>query len=133
MRSLASTVAAGLMAALALFAGTVTPVAAAPAQTFLVLQLQQGDTFTGLVLARVTLRCDPDGGEHPRPFLTCTTLRAVNGDFTRLTRDGTPCPLNFDPVTAHAVGQWRGRAIRFANVYSNRCFAGEQTKGVFRF
>lgn len=59
--------------------------------------------------------------QSSQTYLACTALRAVNREFERLIGDDTLCPQNFDPVSAHADGLWKGFPVRFAKIYSNRC------------
>jgi molybdopterin-binding protein len=135
MRTVLRSIATGVVTATALVCGAAAAegTTAVTTHSALRLQLRQGTSVHGPVLAAVILTCDPDGGTHPRPDLACTALRDVDGRFEQLPSDGTLCPLNLDPVTASAYGKWRGRWIRFAQVYTNRCVAEQQTNGVFRF
>lgn len=80
-------------------------------------------------VARLT--CHPAGGDHPKAAAACLELGRAGGDPDRL--DGSPvaCTLEFAPVTATAVGQWRGRPISWTRTYSNRCVARAATGSVF--
>jgi hypothetical protein len=118
-------------------AGSVLPAMAAPVPgsrptTQLTLTLHGGKTVSGAELARVTLTCDPAGGNHPRAAAACASLDTVGGDFGTLPPvSGKVCPMIFAPVTAEATGDYRGRSVRFVCTYNNRCVAGARTDDVF--
>ncbi|MFF4648463.1 SSI family serine proteinase inhibitor [Streptomyces sp. NPDC001380] len=100
----------------------------------LVLTLHSGEDVSGRVLDSVVLECGPDGGPHPDPAAACDALRAAGGDPAALrAQRGVMCPMVYAPVTGEATGTWDGRAVGFARRYANRCAAGAESGGVFRF
>ncbi|MCW2917714.1 MAG: putative in inhibitor protein [Actinomycetia bacterium] len=81
----------------------------------------------------VTLACEPDGGSHPRPAEACAALRAVDGHLDRLPGQNTVCTMQYDPVSANAIGTWRGRKLVFKKMYGNACELHSALDPVFRF
>lgn len=81
----------------------------------------------------VTLTCYPHGGTHPDAHGACEALEEAGGDFEALVPLDEPCTLEYDPVSVRAHGHWGGYYDVFASSYGNRCLAGVETGGVFRF
>ena len=82
----------------------------------IIVTVKRGPTKAAL------LTCDPDGGTHPAPAAACALLRKVNGDPAKL--NVVPDPVCTDEYEPHAVlvrGRWRGRAVKWAHVYTNSC------------
>ena len=84
------------------------------------------------VLAEVTLKCEPTGGSHPDAAGACATLEQVDGDFDALLSQGLFCPDYYAPVAVEVGGKWRDRTVTFEHEYGNRCFAEDQSEGVFQ-
>lgn len=131
LRLLAATVVAGV---LALATALVPSAAMAKRQgADLLLNIYEGLSTSGPVLAQVILTCAPDGGTHPTPLNACDSLRGVDGDFGALPPTGEACPLIYDPVTVEAEGYWYEWEIYYAHTFSNRCEAAVETDHVFLF
>jgi hypothetical protein len=82
----------------------------------------------------VLLRCPPlPGSAHPHARAACRALHAARGDLELLAGEPRPCHRNFDPVTARAVGSWRGRTVTWQRTYVNACVLDAATGAVFRF
>ncbi|NIJ13122.1 hypothetical protein FHU38_003466 [Saccharomonospora amisosensis] len=123
-----SMIAAGSLAACtltALCAGGL----ALPAESSLSLSLRGTDGVT----RSVHLTCEPDAGTHPRAQQACAALDAADGDFDRLPALQRQCTMIYSPVRAEARGHWQGEPVRFTTEYSNPCFAGARSGGVFGF
>lgn len=80
------------------------------------------------------LTCEPAGGTHPDPVAACRDLAIAGGDFANLPGDPLigACPMVYDPVTASAVGLWRGEPVEFRATYSNACVLRARTGHVFQ-
>lgn len=79
------------------------------------------------------LTCDPPQG-HGRAAEACAQLEKVDGDISRLQRlqpKNAFCPMIYAPVTAHARGQWNGRAVEYQQTFSNACALAARTGSVF--
>jgi hypothetical protein len=119
----------------AVFAVTGTVVAApaasaAPRRSYLVMTI----TLPGDRSQRVTLRCDPQGGTHPRAVEACKAVAAVRGNLRALRRtEGVMCLALYQPATAVATGTWRGHAVRYKKTFSNKCVLAVETGAVFQF
>ncbi|GIF05245.1 SSI family serine proteinase inhibitor [Actinoplanes siamensis] len=79
------------------------------------------------------LRCDVDGGTHRLAKTACDELRAVDGDVAALADDEAICTREYRPVTAVAVGVWRGEPLTYRATFSNRCILLSATGNVFNF
>jgi Subtilisin inhibitor-like len=116
--------------------GTFAP--AQPAQaslyppTALVLSVGYGED-TDSVRRAVTLRCNPDGGDHPDVASACTALNQVDGDFIALAGEDGVCTREYRPVTVTANGVWRGQHTHYRATYSNRCMLIRGKGTVFEF
>ncbi|PXX57894.1 subtilisin inhibitor-like [Nocardia tenerifensis] len=81
---------------------------------------------------RVTLTCEPTGGEHVNAEAACAALAAVGGDFDRITGDpGAVCVQVYEPVEAAATGTWQGRNVDWRKVFGNKCELSARTTPVF--
>ncbi|MEU1515848.1 SSI family serine proteinase inhibitor [Streptomyces sp. NPDC005811] len=77
------------------------------------------------------LLCGPPQG-HRRAAEACDQLNAVNGDLNALpAAQDTICTLVYAPVTAHASGQWNGKAVAYAQTFANACEMEARTGAVF--
>ncbi|MBO2451961.1 hypothetical protein J4573_33075 [Actinomadura barringtoniae] len=76
-----------------------------------------------------TLLCDPDGGTHVTPVLTCDQLRDADGEVGSIPADPGPCTKVYDPVRVSVHGIWRGHSRHFTKVYGNQCEAIRSTGG----
>jgi Subtilisin inhibitor-like len=123
------------VAGLALF-GTLAPATAAQASiyppTALVVSLGYGEN-TDIVHRAVTLRCNPNGGDHPDVDGACTALNQVDGDFIALSGEGGVCTREYRPVTVIVNGVWRGQHTHYRATYSNRCMLIRSKGTVFEF
>ena len=81
----------------------------------------------------VKLRCDPDGGAHPKPIQACAELKKVGGRPDRLRPARMMCMLIYAPVTAEITGTWQGRRIDWSKTYGNSCEMSRATGVLFRF
>jgi hypothetical protein len=91
-------------------------------------------TLSGDRTQRVTLRCDPLGGTHPKATDACKAVAAVKGNLRALRRtEGVMCLALYQPVTAAATGTWRGRTVRYKKTFSNKCVLAVETGAVFQF
>lgn len=81
----------------------------------------------------VILRCGADGGTHRFATKACDDLRSVDGNLESMIYDDGPCTLEYMPVTATAVGRWRGRPVSYQETFPNRCDMLRATGDVFRF
>jgi hypothetical protein len=79
---------------------------------------------------RVSLYCDPDGGDHVNASDACDQMRSVNGDVARLRAQQGACTLQYAPVRVSAEGTWHGEPRHYTKTYSNRCKAIRGTGGV---
>ncbi|MGW4231954.1 subtilase-type protease inhibitor [Streptomyces sp. NPDC004980] len=94
------------------------------APSALVLSVGRGDADVVTVERAVTLSCAPrPSGTHPAPAAACTELRAVDGEFTRLTvpRSQGNCTRQWDPVVLEATGVWQGRSVSWSTAFANAC------------
>ncbi|MCP3800980.1 subtilase-type protease inhibitor [Allokutzneria sp. A3M-2-11 16] len=99
-----------------------------------VLALSVADEREGTPARRVTLTCDPTGGNHPFAGPACLQLAKVEGNFTRLNVGLDPhCTKEYAPRTVTAHGFWRGTRITHRATYANGCLAEARTDAVFRF
>ncbi|GAA4017608.1 protease inhibitor [Allokutzneria multivorans] len=99
-----------------------------------VLALSVVDEHRGTPARRVTLRCDPTGGNHPFAAAACPQLAEVDGNFTRLNVGPHPqCTKEYAPRTVSASGFWRGRPVSHRAAYANSCLALAATGSIFRF
>ncbi|WP_086826045.1 SSI family serine proteinase inhibitor [Allokutzneria sp. NRRL B-24872] len=99
-----------------------------------VLALSVVDEHRATPARRVTLRCDPTGGNHPLAAAACSQLAKVAGNFTRLNAVPVPrCTKEYAPRTVRATGFWRGQAVSHRASYANSCLALAATGSVFRF
>ncbi|MEU4744650.1 SSI family serine proteinase inhibitor [Actinosynnema sp. NPDC023658] len=119
--------ASGLLAAPLIGAGTAS---AAPPETDLVLAVyQQG---AGVDSTRLT--CDPASGEHRMAQAACGQIEAAGGDFTQLSGSEPQfCTFEYAPVTAMAIGSWRGEPVQYVEQFPNRCVMEQETGTVFSF
>nr|WP_062340600.1 SSI family serine proteinase inhibitor [Herbidospora sakaeratensis] len=84
------------------------------------------------VVAR--LLCDPDVGSHPTPKQACDLLRSVDGDLGRLADDPNwICTKEYLPHRVTATGNWKGKAVRYARTFGNRCEMTAVTGEIFSF
>lgn len=109
----------------------VTGVASASSDTALTLTVAASDGSG----ESVGLLCDPPGGTHPNASSACADLLAAQGDFEALPDQQEPafCTMEYQPVTAVAVGTWRGEPVRWAHEYGNACSLHTATGTVFLF
>ncbi|MFC7303073.1 SSI family serine proteinase inhibitor [Streptomyces monticola] len=80
------------------------------------------------------LACDPPGGTHPATQAACGRLRETNGDIEEL--DAHPdrvCTKEYQPVTVHAYGHWKGATVHRSKTFGNACQAEAATAEVFGF
>ncbi|TDD79558.1 hypothetical protein E1293_23080 [Actinomadura darangshiensis] len=80
----------------------------------------------------VTLRCGPDGGEHPQAARACLELSGSGGRFEHAP-DGRMCTDVHSPVVARAEGRRHGKPARFRAEYGNDCVMRARTGTVFAF
>lgn len=104
--------------ALLLTAAPAAEASSAPAASRMTLTVRTSQTTTTVVLT-----CDPDGGTHPRARDACDSLRAVDGDITRLVPStGSICLAVYDPHVTTATGVWQGRRrFHIQRTFVNRC------------
>ncbi|MFI2380004.1 SSI family serine proteinase inhibitor [Streptomyces sp. NPDC018964] len=76
------------------------------------------------------LRCDPPGG-HRYADAACAELAAADGHIADIPAKQVNCPPDYVPVTAHAEGKWRGRAVEYTGTFSNTCVLTARTGSVF--
>ncbi|MGA4862851.1 SSI family serine proteinase inhibitor [Streptomyces lavendulocolor] len=82
----------------------------------------------------VRLRCSPrPSGPHPDAEGACAALDTARGNLDRLPGDQHPCTKRFDPVTARAVGEWRGLRLEWRRTYPNACVLDTAAGPLFRF
>jgi|SRR5215216_3155371 len=129
-RSLLAAVAG--LALLGTFAPAQPAQASLYAPTALVLGLGYGED-TDYVQRAVTLRCNPNGGDHPDVDGACTALNQVQGDFVALAGEDGACTREYRPVTVTVNGVWRGRHTHYRATYSNRCMLIRGKGTVFEF
>lgn len=114
-------------------AAVARPPAGSQALTELVLMVSGGVTTSTMPRAR-QLNCDPAGGNHPHQTMACHDLTAAHGNLDLLPGEpGKPCNGMYAPVTATALGEWRGSPIRFQRTYLNPCKLRASTGPVFQF
>jgi hypothetical protein len=118
----------------------ITLAAAAPAHAVGELPAPHGGLFLAVAgdgntwMRGVLLRCEPaPAGPHPDAAAACEALDAAGGDPGRLPGSPHPCTKEYDPVTAHAAGEWRGRPTVWHKTYANACELDAETGVVFRF
>ncbi|MEU3661552.1 SSI family serine proteinase inhibitor [Streptomyces sp. NPDC032940] len=132
----------GLLLTAALLAAGAAPARAVappePARDWLLVTVARGDangpalpgaSSSGDTRSAV-LRCDPPRG-HARAAEACAELDRADGDLGRIPLRDTYCPMVYAPVTAHAQGQWRGRAVEYAQTFPNTCVMTARTGSVF--
>ncbi|WP_267243317.1 subtilase-type protease inhibitor [Streptomyces sp. PR69] len=85
-------------------------------------------------LRGVLLTCHPEpSGPHPDAVGACEAVSEAEGDFARLPGDPQICTKEYDPVTARAVGVWKGQTVAWQKTYPNPCELDAATGAVFRF
>ncbi|WP_167463924.1 subtilase-type protease inhibitor [Nocardia brasiliensis] len=100
-------------------------------RTRLDLSVTAGKTL-GVEPTRVSLTCEPAGGDHPHPDGACASLIAAGGDFDKLVGDPSAmCAQVYDPVTATATGTWQGKAVKWEKQFGNSCELRAKTTPVF--
>lgn len=104
----------------------------APSRSTLVLSVVP-DRQSGAPARSALLRCDTDGGVHAAAGAACDDLRAVTGNIGALAAGDEICTYEYAPVTATAVGVWRGRPISYRATFPNRCTLLQHTGNVFNF
>jgi len=109
--------------------GSAGPAAAARPKTALDVSYEAD---AGYAVA-VTLRCGPAGGGHPKAAKACAALTRAGGRPARLKPARILCTLEYSPVTARIEGTWKGRKVRWAKTYGNRCDLARATGVVFDF
>ncbi|GGQ82771.1 SSI family serine proteinase inhibitor [Couchioplanes azureus] len=109
-----------------------TPAQAVPAASASSFVLAIVPEYGGPV-STATLRCEPAGGTHPHPIAACAQLESANGDFYAVEGTRGACTLEYRPVTAISVGDWRGTLITYRETFSNRCTMERATSGIFNF
>ncbi|MFF1272031.1 SSI family serine proteinase inhibitor [Streptomyces marokkonensis] len=77
------------------------------------------------------LWCDPPRGHHRRAADACAELEAADGRIADIPAKDVICPMVHAPVTAHAHGTWRGRAVEYTETFSNTCMLTARTGSVF--
>jgi hypothetical protein len=125
--------------------GILAPAAAAQAQaqpepaprglyapSALVLSLGYGED-TSTVQRAATLRCEPQGGDHPAAAEACAELTRVDGDFIALRGQDGICTKEYRPVTVTVTGIWRGRHTSYRSTFANRCMLIQAKGPVFEF
>ncbi|MFG1795025.1 SSI family serine proteinase inhibitor [Nocardia sp. NPDC049149] len=81
---------------------------------------------------RVTLTCEPTGGDHKNAEAACAALTAVGGDFDKLAGDpGAVCAQVYEPVTGEATGTWQGKPVDWRKTFGNLCELSGRTTPVF--
>ena len=105
---------------------------ATPSRSTLVLSVAP-DQQSGTSARTALLRCDTDGGVHAAATAACDDLRAVTGDIGALAAGDGICTYEYAPVTAAAVGVWRGRPLSYRATFPNRCALLQHTGDVFNF
>ncbi|HEX4815887.1 MAG TPA: SSI family serine proteinase inhibitor [Nonomuraea sp.] len=97
--------------------GAAPPAAAATpaADLFITVTPKDGGAYA------MRLRCDPDGGTHPRPGKACDALRTVDGWVDDLDVDPGPCPMIYLPVDVEVTGNWYRRAVSYRHEFPNEC------------
>ncbi|TSB31964.1 subtilase-type protease inhibitor [Streptomyces benahoarensis] len=107
------------------------------APTALVLTVGHGEHRADTAVQRaVTLSCTPKAsGTHPLPAAACSRLRAVGGEFDRVTRtdDTGVCTREWDPVVVTADGVWQGRRVTYTHTFANSCELRAAANTVFAF
>jgi hypothetical protein len=76
------------------------------------------------------LLCDPPRG-HRHAAEACAQLEAAVGDIRAIRTADVYCPMVYAPVTAHALGQWRGRPVDYTETFANGCVMRARTGAVF--
>ncbi|WP_282759548.1 SSI family serine proteinase inhibitor [Actinoplanes sandaracinus] len=84
-------------------------------------------------IQQALLRCDADGGTHRAATAACDDLRSVGGDIRALATEDGICTREYRPVTAVAMGVWRGEPLSYRATFSNRCLLLLATGDVFNF
>jgi hypothetical protein len=81
----------------------------------------------------VTLACDPARGSHPRAEDACNALTMAHGAISKLPprEQFAACPMIYQPVTARATGEYRGRSISYRKTFANECTLLQATGSVF--
>ncbi|MGW1836618.1 subtilase-type protease inhibitor [Streptomyces sp. BBFR2] len=108
------------------------------APSALVLTVGHGEHRADAAVQRaVTLSCMPKAsGTHPSPGAACNRLRAVGGEFDKVTRAdgaGVVCTREWDPVVVTADGVWQGRRVSYTHTFANSCELRAGANGVFSF
>ncbi|GAU66303.1 putative subtilase-type protease inhibitor [Streptomyces sp. NBRC 110611] len=146
MRYITGAIALGTALVLGALATTAQAVAA-PAQpgrsgglyapTELVLTVGQGESrATATVQRAVTLSCAPTAtGSHPAPKAACTQLRAVSGDFDKVTNTVSErvCTKEWAPILVTADGVWQGKRVSYTYTFANACTMTGGSGSVFLF
>lgn len=116
-----------------LFATPGAAVAPPPDRSELKLTVSRsgGGTTAGRDRSAV-LKCHPPRGSHPQKVKACQELNERGGRLAQDPRD-VICTMEYAPVTATAVGTWRGKPVRFKETYVNNCSMLAHTGVVFQF
>ena len=100
----------GLLATAGVLALSALPVTAAAAASdiSLVVRVDSGDG----TWSRVTLRCDPAGGTHPRRARACAALLAAGRGVLAPVPPDRMCTQQYGgPERARITGVWRGKTV----------------------
>jgi hypothetical protein len=108
----------GMIALCAAVLTGATPAQAAPPKTKLqIIIATEGEPKRG-----ATLRCNPDGGNHPNPRAACDVLRGVGGNLDKLhVPADTACGQEVKPYVVVVAGHWRGKRVQWSKGYRNAC------------
>jgi hypothetical protein len=123
----------GLTAVLAVVPATAASAASAHhhhyAPTKLTMSVQAAHTKKHTV----TLKCDPARGSHPHAADACNALAMAHGKIKNLPprEQFAACPMIYMPVTAKAVGVWRGHVVNYRKTFANECTMMQATGSVF--
>ncbi|MQS04901.1 SSI family serine proteinase inhibitor, partial [Streptomyces alkaliterrae] len=74
---------------------------------------------------RLTLRCEPTGGNHPRAEEACAAVdratRGVRSPWEPVSADTMCTQMHGGPQTARVTGTWAGRKVDASFDRSNGC------------
>ncbi len=83
--------------------------------------------------AAASLTCKPAGGGHPEAAKACATLAKANGKPGKIKPKPVMCTTEYAPITAAAVGTWKGKTVKWKKTFPNHCDMVRRTGALFTF
>ncbi|KAI8083258.1 uncharacterized protein B0P05DRAFT_536713 [Gilbertella persicaria] len=69
------------------------------------------------------LECNPNGGNHPKPDITCAFVYSLNGNLSQTIGRGRDCQIIAKPFAVTVIGEYEGEEISYHEIFENECQA----------